>query len=150
MSSRRMTSIVLTRHVRQQRHLACALDRDRDLALVPAARAGDPAVADLALLGDVAAQLVDVLVVDLVDLVLAEEAGLPLDRPRLRALAPATLVSLAGTFVCPLSHSILPRTGCRRRQGRRSRRWPAPSPPPGRTGARRRPRPCCRGTAPIV
>ena len=56
--------------VRQQRHLAGALDRDRDLPLVAAARAGDAAGADLALLGDVAPELVDVLVVDLVDLLL--------------------------------------------------------------------------------
>src|SRR5215210_7544143 len=47
------------------------------------ARAGHAAVADLALLRDVAAQLRRVLVVDLVDLVLAEEAGLaPASRRR--------------------------------------------------------------------
>src|SRR3954468_12055929 len=43
---------------------------------MPSARACDPPRADLALLRDVAPELVDVLVVDLVDLVLAEEAGL--------------------------------------------------------------------------
>src|SRR5690242_11988067 len=44
------------------------------------ARAGDAPAADLPLLGDVAAELVDVLVVDLGDLLLAEEAVATLDR----------------------------------------------------------------------
>src|SRR5207249_1382032 len=127
MSLRRMTSIqwpsATFGDVRQQGHLACALDCDRDLTLVPSARAGDPAGADLAPLGDVPAQLVDVLVVDLVDLVLTEEAGLPPDRAGLaRALAPRLPV--------PVSFSSA------RRQAR--------------TGARRRRRPHrgCRGTGP--
>ncbi len=46
--------ILLARDVGQERDLAGPLDRDRDLPLVAAARAGDAAVADLALLGDVA------------------------------------------------------------------------------------------------
>src|SRR5207245_4439530 len=86
MSERRMTSIValLTplaafRDVRQKRHLSCALDGDGHLPLVPPARAGDAPGADLAPLRDVPAQLVHVLVIDLVDLVLAEEARLPPD-----------------------------------------------------------------------
>src|SRR5690349_9696240 len=62
--------------VREQGHLPRALDGGRHLALVPAAGAGDPPGADLALLRHVAAELVVVLVVDLLDLVLAEEAGL--------------------------------------------------------------------------
>ena len=72
-----MTSIgyCLPVDVGQERHLARALDRDGDLALVAPAGAGDAALADLALLRDVAAELVDVLVVDLLDLVLAEEAA---------------------------------------------------------------------------
>ena len=49
----------------------------RDLALVATARPADPARADLSALGDVAAELADVLVIDLVDLRLAEEARLP-------------------------------------------------------------------------
>src|SRR5262245_56444762 len=57
---------------------------------MPAAGARDPPVADLPLLRDVAAQLVDVLVVDLLDLLLAEVTGLPLDGPGLRPL-PAAL-----------------------------------------------------------
>ncbi len=50
---------------------------DGDLPLVLAARASDPPGADLALLGDVPAQLVEVLPVDLVDLLLAEVTALP-------------------------------------------------------------------------
>src|SRR5690348_16804113 len=80
--------------VRQQRHLACSLDGGRDLHLVPAAGAGDAAAADLALLGDVAAQLVDVLVVDLRDLLLAEEAVAAPDLPR-RAAGPPPLLLLS-------------------------------------------------------
>ena len=45
---------LLARDVGQERDLAGPLDRDGDLPLVAAARAGDAAVADLALLGDVA------------------------------------------------------------------------------------------------
>ena len=52
------------------------LTRGRDLALVAAARAGDAPRADLAALGDEAAQRRGVLVVDLLDLVLAVRAGL--------------------------------------------------------------------------
>src|SRR5205085_11671673 len=66
--------------VGQERHLSRALHRLRDLDLMPPARAGDPPAADLPLLGDVAAELVDVLVVDLGDLLLAEEAVATLDR----------------------------------------------------------------------
>ena len=62
--------------VGQQRELARALDRRGDLVLVAAAGAADPARADLAALGDEPAQRRDVLVVDLLDLVLAERAGL--------------------------------------------------------------------------
>ena len=65
---RRPRVVAALGHVRQQRHLARPLHRDRDLALVAAARAADPARADLPLLGDVAPELADVLVVDLVDL----------------------------------------------------------------------------------
>jgi hypothetical protein len=87
-------------HVRQERHLAGALDRDGDLALVAAARAADPPGADLPLLGDVPPQLADVLVVDLLDLALAEEARLaPAARERGRAL-PAASVGLARRLSC--------------------------------------------------
>src|SRR6476620_7833825 len=123
--------------VRQQRHLARPLDRLRDLHLVPAACAGDAAAADLALLGDVGAQLVDVLVVDLRDLVLAEEAVAAPDLA-LRAAGPSPLLLL-----CLLSRHRAPRTGCRRSPPG-SRRSPA-APPPARTGCRRRRRRRRRG-----
>src|SRR5713101_3674699 len=80
--------------VRQERHLTGALDRDGDLALVTAAGAADPARADLAALGDVAAKLADVLVVDLGDLGLAEEARLPPTAGRRGRALPASLVGL--------------------------------------------------------
>src|SRR2546421_53239 len=60
--------------VREERHLTGPLHRGRDLHLMAPARTGDAAAADLALLRDVPPELVDVLVVDLGDLVLAEEA----------------------------------------------------------------------------
>jgi hypothetical protein len=69
-----MLGVLLCRHVRQQGHRARALDRVRQLALVPGAAAGDTARNDLAALGDEAAQTPDVLVVDEVDLVCAELA----------------------------------------------------------------------------
>src|SRR5688572_21402820 len=50
---------------------------------MPAARTGHPAATDLSSLGHVAPELVDVLVVDLSHLVLAEEARLPLEHLRL-------------------------------------------------------------------
>src|SRR5207237_1037712 len=94
-----LTGALLTtfRDVGKQCHLARAFDRDRDLTLMAAARARNPAGADLAALGDVPAQLIDVLVVDLVDLVLAEEAGLPSDRARGLARALAAVLRLPFT-----------------------------------------------------
>jgi hypothetical protein len=82
--------------VRQERHLARALDRLRDLNLVSPAGAGDAPAPDLPLLRDVAAELGDVLVVDVRDLVLAEEAVPALDRPgRATRTLPLCLCSLA-------------------------------------------------------
>src|ERR671939_161392 len=63
-------------YVWQQPELARALDRDRELALVAPAGAGDPGRADLALLAHRAAQRAEVLVVHDVDLVAAELAWL--------------------------------------------------------------------------
>src|SRR4051812_38257079 len=63
--------------VREQRELTRALDRRRDLVLMPAARARDPARPDLAAVGDELAQGGDVLVVDELHLVAAVLAGLP-------------------------------------------------------------------------
>ncbi len=62
--------------VRQQRDVAGALERDGQLALVPGAGAGLAARLDLGALGQVAAQAVDLLVVDLDGLVGAEGADL--------------------------------------------------------------------------
>src|SRR5262245_14480285 len=79
------------RDVRKQSHLPRALHGDGHLPLVAAARAGDAARADLALLGDVAAELVEVLPVHLVDLLLAEVAGPALAGPLHRLAAAAAL-----------------------------------------------------------
>src|SRR5437588_8953386 len=81
-----MTSIVellaTVGHVREQRHLTRTLDRNRDLSLMAPARTRDAPRPDLALLGDVTTQLVRVLVVDLLDLLLAEVAAALADRAR--------------------------------------------------------------------
>src|SRR5581483_8346930 len=76
LSGSRSSRRSLVGDVREQRKLARPLHGDGDLALVAPARPADAAVADLALLRHVAPKLVDVLVVDLVDLRLAEEARL--------------------------------------------------------------------------
>src|SRR5438876_12112914 len=119
--------------VRQERHLARALDRGRDLHLMPAARAGNAAAADLALLGDVAAQLVDVLVVDLRDLLFAEEAVAAPDLPRGTAGPPPLLLLLV-----LLSRHASPRRGCRRLRPPARRLSPATLPRRARPGSRRR------------
>src|SRR4029079_3074203 len=62
--------------VGQPRELARALDRGRDLVLVAAAGARDAAGPGLFAPRDEAPQRADVLVVDVLDLVLAEQAGL--------------------------------------------------------------------------
>src|SRR5262245_50551545 len=76
--------------VRQQRQLAGALDGGRDLVLMTTAGARDAARADLAALGDEAAQARHVLVVDELDLVLAVRAGLATPAARAALLVPAT------------------------------------------------------------
>src|SRR3954454_20341497 len=96
MSVRRITCIALPRDVREERHLAGALDRARDLVLVPAARSGDAARADLALLRDVPAQRARVLVVDVLDLRLAELAALAADRAALVAGPLAAALAVLG------------------------------------------------------
>src|SRR3954454_6775070 len=63
--------------VRKQREFTRTLDRRRDLVLMPAARARDTALPDLAAVGDELAQGGDVLVVDELHLVAAVLAGLP-------------------------------------------------------------------------
>src|SRR3954454_7952113 len=62
--------------VGQQRELTRPLDRRGDLVLVPPARSGDAARADLAAIRDELPERVDVLVVDELDLVAAVLAGL--------------------------------------------------------------------------
>ena len=84
--------------VRQQCHLARPLDGGRHLDLVSPAGARDAAAPDLALLRDVAPELVDVLVVDLRDVLLAEEAVAPLDLTSGRAAALALLLLLTSLF----------------------------------------------------
>ncbi|MDX6474573.1 MAG: large subunit ribosomal protein [Gaiellaceae bacterium] len=87
---------LLLADVRKQGELARALHRDGDLALVAPARAADAARTDLSLLRHVAPELVDVLVVDLVDLALAEEAGLAAPGPAGRGALPApSLLAIA-------------------------------------------------------
>src|SRR5438094_910793 len=65
-------------NVGQECHLPGALDRDGHEALVLAAGAAHTARADLASLGEVPAEKIEVLVVDVVHVVLAEKARLPL------------------------------------------------------------------------
>src|SRR5690554_286686 len=62
--------------VRDQREVAGALDRGRQLALVARLRAGDAARHDLAVLGEVLAQGVEILVIDLLDALGGELAEL--------------------------------------------------------------------------
>src|SRR5436309_5460124 len=76
-SAARSAKRISVHGVREQRDLARPLDRHRHLPLVPPAGAGDPARADLPLLGGVPPELVVVLVIDLLDLLLAEVTGLP-------------------------------------------------------------------------
>src|SRR3954468_15561755 len=68
------------RGVGQQCDLAGVLDRDRDVTLVLAAVAADPAGPDLAAVGDELPKQTGVLVVDVLGLVLAERADLRLHR----------------------------------------------------------------------
>src|SRR5450756_588712 len=63
--------------VRDERHLASALDGRGELALVAPAGAGDARRLDLASVADEAAQRGEVLVIDLVDLLFAEVAETP-------------------------------------------------------------------------
>lgn len=69
------TSDSLANQVWEQSHEAGALDRERELALVPATDAGTLARHDLSKGGKVAAQGVGILVVDLGGIDLTEVAG---------------------------------------------------------------------------
>ena len=86
---------LLVADVREEGELAGALDGDGHLALMAPAGTADAAVADLALLRHVPPELVDVLVVDLVDLRLAEEAGLAAARTCRRVALASAAAALA-------------------------------------------------------
>src|SRR3974390_2519504 len=79
--------------VRQQGHIARALDRRRQLALVMRARARDPGRDDLAVLTDEVLQQIDILVVDPLDLLRGEAAELAALEQLLRALLIALAVA---------------------------------------------------------
>src|SRR6266849_6131106 len=79
--------------VRQQREVARALDRRRELALVMGARAGDARRDDLAVLADEILEQLDVLVVDPLDLLGGEAAELAPLEELLRALLVALVVA---------------------------------------------------------
>jgi hypothetical protein len=73
-SIRKLSSAV---DVGQERHLACPLDGDSDLVVVTAARSGDAARPDPALLGQGAAKDGDVGEVDVARLLVAVATGTP-------------------------------------------------------------------------
>src|SRR6266540_2580165 len=81
-----VVDLVLSDRVGEQRHLAGVLDRRRDVALVLGAVARDPSGADLAAVAHELPQQVHVLVVDVVLLLGAELAELPLGLALERAL----------------------------------------------------------------
>src|SRR6185312_10643243 len=101
--------------VRQQREEARALDRGRQLTLVAGLGAGDAARHDLAVLGDVLAQGVEILVVDLLHVFGSEAAEFA---------AAEKLGHGLGSYQSSLSRSLS------------SRPWPRPSPSP--SSSRRR------------
>ena len=91
-------SDVLSRE-RQQSHVAGPLQGDGQHALVAGAGAGLAARLDLAAVGNVAAQLARVLVVDLVNLVDAERTDAPAAESATTATgtAPGTVIAAAAT-----------------------------------------------------
>src|SRR3954451_22766813 len=94
-------------HVGQQAELAGALDRDRELLLVPTAGASYASRADLALLAHRAAQRAEVLVVDDIDLVAAELARLAPAASRWTPLVTPARCLLPATCLCH-ARSLLP------------------------------------------
>src|SRR5436190_19539107 len=95
------------RNVWEQSKLAGALDGDCELLLVPAAGARDASRADLALLAHRAAERAEVLVVDDVDLVAAELAGLAPAAARWTLLVTPARCLLPATCLCH-AYSLLP------------------------------------------
>ena len=103
------------RRVGQQRHVAGPLEGDRQLALVRGAGAGLAARLDLGALGEVAAEAVDLLVVDRDRLVGAEGADLP--APAIAVVVVALLGVRGGIGV---SRCRRPAVGAAVRSGRSS------------------------------
>src|SRR3984885_10616555 len=114
----------------QQRHLAGVLDRDRNVALVLDAVAGDAAGTDLAALADVRAQQLGVLVIDVLALFGAEHALACLDRLFRRRAPLGGLCHLKFRLFRSVVEKFV-RRGARRRR-------PRTNPTPGRcpTGLR--------------
>ena len=66
----------LVGYVGKKCHLACSLDSYGELSLVKSAGAGNTSGENLRTLGDELSELCDILVIDAVNLVLAEDANL--------------------------------------------------------------------------
>ena len=69
-------SLKLVGYVGEKCHLASSLDSSSKLSLVKSASAGNTSGEDLSALGDELSELCDILVIDLVYLILAEDANL--------------------------------------------------------------------------
>ena len=76
--------------------MARTLDRNRQVALMARAGAGDPAGQDLGALGDVAAEFRDILVIDVLHFIDAESAYF---LAALAAAASASFISLHTAFI---------------------------------------------------
>jgi hypothetical protein len=100
-------SVPLVRRVRQQRELTRANDGDAQSALMLRARAGNPPRQHLAALGDKAAQQLDVLVVDVVDLVRAELADLAAPEKAAATTLSAGLVAGLAVFAAAARAALL-------------------------------------------
>ena len=66
----------LVGNVGEKCHLACSLDSSGELSLVKSAGAGNTSGEDLSSLGNELSELADVLVIDALNLILAEDANL--------------------------------------------------------------------------
>src|SRR5690606_20133951 len=112
--------------VRDQREEACTLDRERQLALVARLGAGDAARHDLAVLGEVLAQGVEILVVDLLDTLGGVLAGLAtadeLGQGWAGRAAAVGSVGSAGSALLPSPSVDVASSSSRRRRPERSGR----------------------------
>src|SRR6185503_17052353 len=95
--ARALSGSMLVR-VRQEREIARALDRRRQLALIRRARSRDPARDDLAGLGDVSLQRREILVVDLLDAFSRESTKLLASKIASHVRCPLNLLALFGDF----------------------------------------------------